>query len=170
MAGTKKPRKAHRPREIRNDIPALLFESDQPLPDHQRASILIAAHASVSALARGSATSDDWHTIVNAMNISQILCEGAGNKEVGLNVIHAAQNAMIEVGERCKHIGRLGVSGDGLRTINEAMALYEQLLEAVTKRQFTTAIKEADRRIKAGNVVRLKREGTRRMSAAGLAA
>ncbi|WP_340519825.1 hypothetical protein [Cupriavidus necator] len=38
----------------------------------------------------------------------------------------------------------------------------------MTKRQHAAAIFEADRRIRAGNVVLLKKKGTRRMPAAGL--
>lgn len=166
----KKRNKPYRPREVRLNIMATLFEGDQPLPDDQRTTILLAARGSVAALVRGTATKDDWHTIVNALNTSQVLCESAGNRHIGLAVIHAAQNAMIEVGERCKRTGKLGISGDGLRPLNDVIELYEQLLETVTKRQHAAAIHEADRRIRDGNVVRLKKEGTRRLEIAGLAA
>lgn len=169
MATTKKKRnKAYRPREVRTNVAALLFDSDQPLSQSDRESILGAAHWSVQALARGQATRDDWHTIVNAMNTSQVLCEKAGNREVGLAVVYAAQNAMINVGERCKALGALRLGVGDLPKINEALALYEELLATVTKRQHAAAIFEADRRIRSGNVVRLKKEGTRRMPAAGL--
>lgn len=170
MATPKKKRnKAYRPRDVRTNIAALLFESDQPLSQSDRATILGAAHWAVQALARGAATRDDWHTIVNALNASQVLCEKAGNREVGLAVVYAAQNAMINVGERCKALGALRLGVGDLPKINEAMALYEDLLATVTKRQHAAALIEADRRIRAGNVVRLKKEGTRRMPAAGLA-
>jgi len=169
MATSKKRRnKAYRPRDVRTNITALLFESDQPLSQSDRETILGAAHWSVQALARGQATRDDWHTIVNALNASQVLCEKANNREVGMAVIYAAQNAMINVGERCKAMGALRLGVGDLPRLNEAMALYEDLLASVTKRQHAAAIFEADRRIRSGNVVRLRKEGTRRMPAAGL--
>jgi hypothetical protein len=170
MATKKKRDKPYSPRVVRTNIPALLFNSDAPLTQGDRETILGAAHWSVQALARGEATKDDWHTIVNALNCSQVLSETAGNREIGLAVIYTAQNAMIAVGERCKALGILRLGAGDLPKINEAMVLYEELLGLVTKRQHATAIYEADRRIRAGNVVRLKREGTRRMGFAGIEA
>lgn len=122
MATNKKRQgKKHRPREARRDIVALLFDGDQPLPDHQRASLLLAVHASAASLVKGDAPRIAWHDITNALNIAQILCEKAGNSDVGLEVIFAAQNAMIAVGERCHAVGRLGVSGDEMRAINDGL-------------------------------------------------
>ncbi|WP_042886313.1 hypothetical protein [Cupriavidus necator] len=125
MATKKKRDKAYRPRQVRTNIAALLFDSDKPLQQSDRESILGAAHWSVQALARGEATKDDWHTIVNALNCSQVLCEKAGNREVGLAVIYAAQNAMINIGERCKALRALRLGVGDLPRLNEAMSLYE---------------------------------------------
>lgn len=172
MATTKKKRsKAYKPRELRNDILPLLFESDQPLPDHQRASILIALHSAVSSMAKGTGCHEDWHTIVNALNTAQLLCEGAGNKDIGMEVVYAAQNAMIGVAERCKcpdspGFGRLGFGVGELPALNDGIVLYEQLIETVTKRQYTRAIQEALRRLAAGAVVKVQREGTPRFALA----
>lgn len=171
MATKKKRSKAYKPRERRNDILPLLFESDQPLPDHQRASILIALHGAIASMAKGTGTHDDWHTIVNALNTAQLICEGAGYKEVGLEVVYAAQNAMIGVAERCKHPGspahgRLVFGVGELPALNEGVALYETMIETVTKRQYTRAIQEALRRLQAGSVVKVQREGTPRFALA----
>lgn len=166
----KRPGKKYHPREVRRDIAALLFEGDAPLPDHQRASLLMAVHGSALALVQGDAPRQEWHSIVSALNITQMLCEKAGNSHVGLEVVAAAQNAMIAVGERCHRVGRLGVTGDEMRAINEAIALYEQLLEIVTKRQYAAAIEEGMRRLATGDVIKLQRAGTPRMTPAGLAA
>ncbi|MGO4151401.1 hypothetical protein [Cupriavidus sp. YAF13] len=166
----KRQGKKYHPREVRRDITELLFDGDQPLADHKRASLLLAVHASAASLMKGDAPRIVWHDITNALNIAQILCEKASNSEVGLEVIFAAQNAMIAVGERCHAVGRLGVSGDEIRAINDGIALYEQLLETVTKRQYTRAIEEGIRRLEAGDVVKLQRAGTPRMTTTHLAA
>lgn len=172
MAKTQKKRnKAYKPREARKDVAALLFEGDQPLPDHQRASILIALHGAIRSMAKGTGTHEDWHTIVNALNTAQLICEGAGNKEVGLELVYAAQNAMISVAERCKNpdspgFGKLGFGIGELPAINEGASLYEQLMETVTKRQYTRAIQEAVRRLESGAVVKVQKEGTKRFALA----
>ncbi|WP_316150074.1 hypothetical protein [Cupriavidus sp. BIC8F] len=172
MATTKKKRdKKYQPREIRKDVLPLLYESDRPLPDHQRASILISLHGAIRSMTRGTGCPEDWHTIVNALNTTQMLCENAGNKEVALEVVYAAQNAMIGVAERCKNPDspgycRLGFGIGELPDLNEGMRLYEMLLERVTKRQYTWAIQEAVRRLEAGAVVKVQKEGTKRFALA----
>lgn len=172
MATPKKKRdKKYQPREARRDIAVLLFEGDQPLPAHQRASILMAVHGSVAAMAKGDGKPEDWHTIVNALNTAQLLCEDAGNKEIGLEVVYAAQNAMISVAERRKNpdgpgYGRFGFGVGELPDLNEGMRLYELLLESVTKRQYTRALQEGIRRLDAGDVVEVQREGTKRFALA----
>ncbi|MDW3683931.1 hypothetical protein RA280_19715 [Cupriavidus sp. CV2] len=172
MAGKKKARqgKKHTPRTPRRDIVELQFDGDQPLAGHKRASLMLAVRSSAVSLVQGDAPRIAWHDITNSLNIAQILCGRAGNSEIGLEVIFAAQNAMIAVGERCHAVGRLGVSGDEMRAINDGIALYEQLLETVTKRQYTNAINEGIRRLEAGDVVKLQRAGTPRMTTAQLAA
>jgi len=171
MATRKKRSKAYRPREVRRDIAVLLFDGDRPLPESTRASILIALHSAIRSVATGTAIHDDWHTIVNALNTAQLICEGAGNKEVGMEVVYAAQNAMIGVAERCKNpdspgFGRLGFGVGELPAVNDGAALYEQLLETITKRQYTHAIQEALRRLAAGAVVKVQRDGTPRFELA----
>ncbi|CAG2132370.1 hypothetical protein [Cupriavidus numazuensis] len=168
---TKKRDKAYKPREARRDVLALIFEGDQPLPDHQRATILMSLHGSVRSMARGTGCAQDWHTIVNALNTSQMLCENAGNKEIGLEVVYAAQNAMINVAEACKNPnsprhGKLGFGPGDLPALNEGIAFYETLLEGVTKRQYTRAIQEAVRRLEMGAVVKVQKEGTKRFALA----
>lgn len=163
MSRSQKPRKAYRPREARIDIPALMFESDEPICEQSRSSILIALHGSMAAMAKGEAVHNDWHSIVNCLNVMQILCERSGNKMIGLAVVYSAQNAMINIAERYKAKGVLRFGRGEMATVNEATTLYEDFLSTVTKRQYTSAIREVDKRMKNGNVVRIRATGTKRM-------
>lgn len=163
MSRSKKPRKAYRPREARIDIPALMFDSDGPIPDDARSSILLALHGSMAAMAKGDAVHGDWHTIVNCLNVMQILCEHASNKMVGLAVVYSAQNAMINIAERYKARGVLRFGIGEMQTVNDATTLFEDFLSTVSKRQYTGAIREVDKRMKHGNVVRIRATGTKRM-------
>jgi RES domain-containing protein len=96
---------------------------------------------------------------VNALNIALVLAEDAGNNEIGLEVIYAAQNAMIAVAERYHRTQRLVFAGDELRDLNAGIALFENMVETVTKRQYTRAAAETVNRKNRGDVVRIKKDG-----------
>ncbi|MEM5384160.1 hypothetical protein VSR68_11280 [Paraburkholderia phymatum] len=159
MAGNKKPRKAYRPRPVRTDIATFMFEGDAQLDATLQTSILTAVHAAATSLVRGANDESAWHTIVNAFNIAQILSETAGNREVGLNVMYAAQNAMIGIGERANETGRLVFTGEELKAMNAGVALFEQFAQTVSKRQYAAAAGESVRRVRVGTVVKLRRAG-----------
>jgi hypothetical protein len=157
MGTTKKPRKRYMPKSKRKDIISFISNGSEPLDAGTRTSILTAVHAAAFSLSRGTNDKDAWHTVTNALNIAQILCEGAGNREIGINVIFAAQNAMIEAAENFHRRARLVFGTGGLPAVNAGIELFEQLIETVTKLQYTRANGEAIHRVESRQVVRVKR-------------
>jgi hypothetical protein len=157
MSRNKKPRKAYVPRSNRKDIISFLFEGHEPLDASTRTSILTAVHAAALALSQGTSEKSAWHTLTNALNIAQILCEEAGNNEIGLNVIFAAQNAMIEAAENFHKSARLVFGERDLMAVNAGIDLFEQLVETVTKLQYTRAAGESVRRAESKQVVMVRR-------------
>jgi hypothetical protein len=157
MAGNKKPRKAHVPKSKRKDIISFLFDGNVPLDASTRTSILTAVHAAAVSLSRGTNDKSAWHTVTNALNIAQILCEDAGNNEIGLSIVYAAQNAMIDAAENFHKHERLAFGVGGLPAANAGIELFEQLLETVTKLQYTRAAGESVRRLEAKQVVMVRR-------------
>ncbi len=157
MAGNKKPRKPYVARSKRKDIVSFLFEGNDPLDQSARTAILTAVHAAAFSLARGTNEKDAWHTVTNALNIAQILCETAGNNEIGMNVVYAAQNAMIECAENFHKRARLVFGTGGLPAVNAGIDLFEQLIETVTKLQYTRAAGESVRRSESKQVVMIRR-------------
>ncbi|MDE1179475.1 hypothetical protein [Paraburkholderia sp.] len=137
-----------------------LMNGDEPLDASLRMTILTTVHASAASLARGSGDKESWNVIVNALNIALVLSEDAGNNALGLEVVYAGQNAMIAVAERFHRTERLVFAGGELQALNSALALFEQMVDTVTKRQYTRAAGETVRRKNAGDVVRIRKEGT----------
>jgi hypothetical protein len=157
MAANRKTRKPYRPKQVQTDAVMFLMNGDEPLDASLRLTILTTVHASAAGLAHGSCDKESWNILVNALNIALVLCEDAGNNEIGLEVIYAGQNAMIAVAERYHRTQRLVFAGDELQALNAGIALFEQLVDTVTKRQYTRAAGETVRRKNAGAVVRIKR-------------
>lgn len=160
MSRNKKPRKPYVARSKRKDIISFIFNGNEPLEVSMRTPILTAVHAAAFSLSRGTNDKSAWHTVTNALNIAQILCEEAGNREIGLEVIYAAQNAMIEAAENFNERGHLafGRNGEnGLCAMNTGIELFERLLETVTKLQYTRAAGESVRRSESKQVVMVRR-------------
>lgn len=156
MAGNKKPRGKRKLFE-KKDCVSTLFNADQPMQGAERIEVLTSVHMAALNLSRGEATKNEWDTIVVTMNIAIVLCESAGNREIGLQPIYDAQNAMIAVCERFQERGKFVLTGAELRAMNSGIALFEQLVDTVSRRQYVRACAEYTRRLNAGKAVRIKR-------------
>lgn len=153
MAGNKKPRKQYRPYTGTKDTITTLFDSDEPLKGELKEKVLLTVHMAAQSLSRGEAIQDDWGALVSAMNISLILCERAGNKEIGLKAIYDASNALISVQERFFDKGRRVATGEELTAINGGLHVFEAIVETVTKRQYVWASDQIEKRMKEGRSV-----------------
>lgn len=154
---TRKRSKSYTPRPLYRDEALFLLNGNDPLaPERQRA-LLTAVHGAAASIAQGKNDHDQWGVLSEAFNIGQIVSEESGNSDIGLDVIFAAQNALISCGERCNSIGRLGFTGDELKAVNEGIRLFEQLIAMMTRRQYAHAVAECNKRKRHGNVTKVKR-------------
>ena len=144
----------------RKDVISTLFNGDQPLQGAERTNVLTSVHAAALSLSRGDGMKSAWDSLVFAMNISIILCETAGNKEVGLQALYDAQNALIDAAERYNASGRLVFGPGGLPALNGGLHVFEQLVDTVTRRQYVRASDEVLRRLEAGKAVQIRRGKT----------
>lgn len=135
----------------------MLFNGDAPLAGDERIKVLTSVHAAALSLVNGSGEKSAWDQIVCAMNIALILCETSGNREIGLNAIYDAQNALIEMAERFHHTGRLVFGIGGLPAVNGGIHVFDQLVDTVSRRQYVRASDECMRRLDAGKAVQIKR-------------
>lgn len=142
------------------DVVTTLFNGDLPLQGDERTKVLTSVHAAALSLAQGDGFKDAWDKLVYAMNISVILCETAGNKEVGLQALYDAQNALIDAAERYNETGRLVFGPGGLPALNGGIHVFEQIVDTVTRRQYVRASDEVIRRLNAGKAVQIKRGRT----------
>jgi len=153
MPKSKKPRKAYRPKVGTKDTITTLFEGDEPLKGELKDKVLLTVHMAARSLSMGDAIQDDWGALVSAMNISLILCERAGNKEIGLKAIYDASNALISVQERFFEKGRRVATGEELTAINGGIHVFEEMVETVSKRQYVWASDQIEKRLKEGRSV-----------------
>lgn len=160
MAGNKKPkRKLRKLREVKNHI-MYLQNADEPMHGEERLEVLTSVHMAALALSRGTATKAEWDTLVIGMNIAIVLCESAGNGEIGLRALYDAQNAMIDVAERFHVRSSFVLTGDELRALNGGIHVFEALVDTVSRRQYTRACAEYTKRLNAGKAVQIRKGQT----------
>ena len=154
MPGNKKPKRKYVPKYTnpKNTVETL-FDGDKPLTGELKEKVLLTAHLCASRLARGEATQEDWGALVTACNVNLILCERAGNKEIGLQATYDACNALISVQERFFAKGRRVATGEELTAINGGLHVFEEIVETVTKRQYVWASDQIEQRMRAGQSV-----------------
>jgi hypothetical protein len=156
MPSSKKPRKPRKLREVKNHI-MYLKNADEPMQGEERIEVLTSVHMAALSFSRGTATKGEWDTIVIGMNIAIVLCESAGNGEIGLRALYDAQNAMIEVAERFHVRGSFVLTGDELRAMNGGIHVFEALVDTVSRRQYTRACAEYTKRLNAGKAVQIRK-------------
>lgn len=157
MAGNRKPsRKPRKLREVKNHV-MHLYDADSPMQGEERIEVLTSVHMAALAFSRGTATKDEWDTIVIAMNVAIVLCETAGNREIGLQALYDTQNAMIDVCERFQVRGRFVLTGEELRALNGGIHVFEALVDTVSRRQYTRACAEYTKRLSAGKAVQIRK-------------
>jgi hypothetical protein len=156
MPSSKKPRKPRKLREVKNHI-MYLKNADEPMQGEERLEVLTSVHMAALSFSRGTATKAEWDTIVIGMNIAIVLSESAGNREIGLRALYDAQNAMIEVAERFHVRDSFVLTGDELRAMNGGIHVFEQLVDTVSRRQYTRACAEYTKRLSAGKAVQIRK-------------
>jgi hypothetical protein len=156
MPSSKKPRKPRKLREVKNHI-MYLQNADEPMQGEERLEVLTSVHMAALSFSRGTATKAEWDTIVIGMNIAIVLSESAGNREIGLRALYDAQNAMIEVAERFHVRDSFVLTGDELRAMNGGIHVFEQLVDTVSRRQYTRACAEYTKRLSAGKAVQIRK-------------
>jgi hypothetical protein len=156
MPGNKKPnRKPRKLIEPKNHV-MYLYDADAPMQGEERIEVLTSAHMAALALSRGEGTKNEWDVIVIAMNIAIVLCETAGNREIGLKALYDTQNAMIDVCERFQARGNFVLTGEELKAMNGGIHVFEQLVATVSRRQYVRACAEYTRRLDAGKAVQIR--------------
>jgi hypothetical protein len=131
----------------------------RPIEDAQREHLQMQVHSAIFALGHGSAEETDVVHLRSAANITLMLVEQTmGRDASGLSVLadataaaQRAQEALLNIQERHKRVGRWGLDGQELRHLNAMADLHDQFLEAADQRTVAAAVAAAVERIRLGH-------------------
>lgn len=106
---------------------------------------------SFQALRNGKGTAQDFHDIAAAINVTIVRSESI-NALCEQTAI-AARDALMRCWDRHEKTGRWGFDGPALTSVEEGIALHEQLVELSTPQQMVEAMHEVMRRTRNGETV-----------------
>lgn len=118
-------------------------------PEHLLNKLRLGELSALDAMTRGGATTQDWQTLVDMMNV----CETMARSGIGPEAIPAVetmQQEMIAAAKRYEKTRKMGLTGTGIKAAREVFAYHDVQRNAITRGEYEKMIE------KTRNVVRSK--------------
>ena len=108
----------------------------------------LAELSAIDAMTKGVGTPEDFRWIADVLNIAETMAHmGIGRDEV-LPLCKHAQDALLEAKERHDKLGRLALTGEGIKAIKELWQFHDVQRTSVARSVYETAI------LKTANTIR----------------
>ena len=126
----------------------------QVLPVEDRSRLQLSYRMAFERMRAGTADGDHAATLGTVANIALVLAERTGNAEVGVQIVQRAQDALMRAAMRRQRAQSEAwlLDGPGMGAVAALLDLHDAQLAHHTARQFRDAIREAERRVRAGHV------------------
>lgn len=150
-------RKANRKMQLKKRVVANAAYLDnaiansQPTTTTEITRIMTVIRLCYEKLKIGNAERREWIVVADCINIGLVRAEAIDPAVV--EMFNAAGQAIVECEQIYLRHGKYGFTGPHILTMNAALEFYEQIITLSTPNQMYAAGLEADRRIKAGEVV-----------------
>jgi hypothetical protein len=124
--------------------------ASQPFPPSELTRILIKVNDAFGELKNGTTSDEMFDRMAAVLNVGMVRCEVIG--QGGVEVFKAAQQALMSCDDLKSRHGKYGFTGPGITAMQDAIALYSEILKASTPLQMERAQQECIRRIRAGQI------------------
>lgn len=111
--------------------------------------LLVRELSALDDMTHGRASLQQWHDLVNAVN----LCETLAREGVGAEAMQScedAQEALIEAARRFQHSKRMGLSGVGIKAMRDVIEWHDLQRASIPRSRYEQAIRLTSARIKSG--------------------
>jgi len=105
-------------------------------------------YSALEAITKGQGTVQDWRTLVDVLNLSEMLGRGGIGPEV-LPVCEKAQKALHEAALRFEKTKKLGLSGEGIQAIRDLIAFADLQQSSISRSEFERYIQKTRNYIKS---------------------
>jgi hypothetical protein len=110
-------------------------------------------YAALDAITRGMGTVGDWRTLVDVLNLSEMMAKNGIGPEV-MPVCEKAQEALHKAAMRYQNTMKMGLDGVGIQAIRELLEYADLQQGSITRAEFERYIQKTRNYIKSnGNLV-----------------
>jgi hypothetical protein len=105
--------------------------------------------AALNAFTSGKATLKHWHDLAAMNNLTQTLASRGVGPEA-LEATHRAETALIEAAARFQNTQRMGLTGEGIKAIQDVIEYHDLQRESISRREYEEVIRLTVARVKSG--------------------
>jgi hypothetical protein len=110
-------------------------------------------YSALEAITKGQGTVQDWRSLVDVLNLSEMMGRGGIGPEV-LPICEKAQKALHEAALRFEKTKKLGLSGEGIQAIRDLIEFADLQQSSISRSEFEKYIKKTKDYIRShGNKV-----------------
>lgn len=135
---------------------ALVIQGNRTLDEADRVRLALSYWGALDALKRGQGSENDIDTLAGAVNVSLVLAERTPGGEAAIEVIKAAQDALMRAKARQVRLGRVGLDGPGAQALAEALNIHDQQMRLHKSGELESALVEAIKRMRRGEVLEVQ--------------
>ena len=107
-------------------------------------------YSALDAMIKGHGTISDWRTLVDVLNLSEVMGKGGIGPEV-LPYCKAAQESLHKAALRFQETGKLGLDGLGIQAIRELIGYADLQQSSISRSEFERWIQKTKNYIKSNN-------------------
>lgn len=110
-------------------------------------------YAALDAITRGKGTIQDWRTLVDVLNLSEMMAKNGIGPEV-MPVCKKAQASLHKAALRYQETMRMGLDGPGIQAIRDLLEYADLQQASITRAEFERYVQKTKNYIKSnGNLV-----------------
>lgn len=133
-------------------VPGAYIAKHTPIAKDNQDKLAVHYHLSLEAMRRGYGSEQAWQSLADAVNISLCMAESNGLKRDNFAEINQASCALVTCRDRFKSSGKWGMTGDELKSVMRAMAIYDEQNAMATVSQQVRSLTEVRVRMEMGDI------------------
>jgi hypothetical protein len=110
-------------------------------------------YSALDSMTKGSGTVSDWRTLVDVLNLSEMMGKNGVGPEV-LPICEKAQNSLHKAAMRYQETMRMGLDGEGIKAIRDLIEYADLQQSSISRSEFERYIQKTKDHIRSnGNLV-----------------
>jgi len=111
-------------------------------------------YSALEAMTKGHGTVTDWRTLVDVLNLSEMMARNGIGKDEVMPICQKAQDALHQAAERYQSTLKMGLSGEGIQAIRDLIEYADLQQSSISRSEFERYIQKTKDYIKSnGNLV-----------------